>query len=392
MLSPICLCDRSAREAPSSPPTTSRLLFWNGHRRTVGYDCNSDTSEEQFLKSANKIVSALAIVAMAVLPGRGADPAESRAVMAYYESSGSQESLLSFYLDINQLPTDAFSVNAKGKISGSAPKTALEFARSKGMQTFATVSNFGKGDFDPKIAHSIITHPAIAQRTIVNLLDLVKDSGYSGINIDFESVPLHDRVAFTSFIHDVAGKMHAAGYLIVVSVPAELKDDPNDSWAGAFDFKSLGQDADILQLMTYDEHGPWGEPGPVAGLDWVEPCARFAASVVKSSKVSLGIQAYGYDWDTTHRKGVQVHWNQIPSLIASTGATPQWDTASSSPFFTYRSSDGSSHVVWYEDKTSIPLKSALAKTYHLAGISMFALGYEDKSFWLAVHSGLKNPD
>lgn len=343
-----------------------------------------------FVNRVKKFAIALAIAVLAILPLNAADPADSKAIMGFYESSGSYESLLSFYSYMNQLPTDTFSVNAKGKISGSTPKAALDFARSKGMLTFATVSNFGTKDFDPKIAHSILTHPAIRKQTISNLFQLVKAAGYSGINIDFESVPNHDRAPFSAFVHDVAQAMRSAGYVTVVSVPAELKDDPNDSWTGAFDFKVLGRDADILQLMTYDENGPWGAPGAVAGLNWVEPCVRFAVSVVKSGKVSLGIPAYGYDWDTTHGTGVQLKWKDIPALIASTGATPQWDAASSSPFFTYRGPEGSSHVVWYEDTQSIPLKSALAVSYNLAGVSMFALGFEDKTFWLAVHSGLRD--
>jgi spore germination protein len=211
--------------------------------------------------------------------------------------------------------------------------------------------------------------------------------GYTGVNIDFEAVPHRDRAEFTAFIRELATAMRAAGYLTVVSVPAELQDDPNDSWAGAFDFKALAPNVDILQLMTYDENGPWGPPGPVAGLDWVLPCVQFAVSVVPSAKISLGIPAYGYDWNLTKNTGVQVYWRQIPALITKSGAVPQWDVTSSSPYFTYTSANGSNHVVWYEDAQSIPLKSALTETYNLMGVSVFALGYEDQTFWEAITAG-----
>jgi spore germination protein len=339
-----------------------------------------------------KIVHALALAAALVLPLHAAGPAIPRAIMGYYESGGSYDSLVAFHSYINQLPTDTFGVNAAGKIHGNAPKAALDFAKSHSMLTFATISNFGASDFDPEIAHSILTHPAIAKQTILNLLELVQTDGYSGINIDFESIPHGDRAAFNAFMHAIAKKMRASGKMTVVSVPAEQKDDPNDSWTGAFDFKFLGKNVDVIQLMTYDQHGPWGKPGPVAGLDWVEPCVRYAASVVDSRKLSLGIPAYGYDWDKTHNTGVQLHWNKIQALIASTGATPQWDAASSSPFFDYQASDGSEHVVWYEDEKSIPLKSALVDSYNLAGVSMFALGFEDKTFWQAIHAGFKKQE
>ena len=84
---------------------------------------------------------------------------------------------------------------------------------------------------------------------------------------------------------------------------------------------------------------------------------------------------------------MQIHWKNTPALIAKVGAVPQWDAASSSPYFSYTADNGTSHVVWYEDTQSIPLKSALAVTYNLAGVSVFALGFEDQTFWEAVSAG-----
>ena len=286
-------------------------------------------------------------------------------------------------------PTDTWAIDARieGTSAGTAPASALASAQSHGMQTFATVSNFGNLGFVPIIAQHILEHPAIRAKAIQNMLAVLTTYGYTGINIDFEAVPHRNRAEFTAFIRELAQAMRPAGYLTVVSVPAELQDDPNNSWAGAFDFKALAPNVDILQLMTYDENGPWGPPGPVAGLDWVEPCVQFAVSVVPSAKISLGMPAYGYDWNLTKNTGVQVYWRQIPALLAKSGATPQWDVTSSSPYFTYTSSNGCNHVVWYEDAQSVPLKSALTETYNLMGVSVFALGYDDQTFWEAITAG-----
>jgi spore germination protein len=314
--------------------------------------------------------------------------AQSKAVMAYYENAASQSSLRAYAGYLNQIPTDTFAINAAGKISGTAPAKAMAFAQSHGMQTFATVSNFGRTGFVPGIAQSIVKNPEHSARAIQEMLRVVSTYGYSGVNVDFEAVPHRDRAAFSAFMQAVAQAMRAAGYLTVLSVPAELKDDPNDSWTGAFDFKALAPNVDILQLMTYDENGPWGPAGPVAGLDWVESCVQFAVAVVPPSKVSLGVPAYGYDWNLTRHTGVQVHWKSIPGLIAKMRAVPQWDAVSSSPYFNYTAPRGGSHVVWYEDGRSIPLKSALTAKYNLAGVSVFALGFEEQTFWDAIRSGL----
>ncbi len=329
------------------------------------------------------------IVVLSVVSSFGADaPANStKAIIAYYESSGSYAALVHFAPSLNQVATDTFGIDDQGNISGNAPDAALKVAHSNGMLTFATVSNFGKSDFSPHIAHLVLTNAKSRSRAIAGMLRVVKESGYSGVNIDFESIPRKDRAAFSSFVRTVSRRMHAAGYLNMVSVPAALNDNPYDSWTGAFDFKALGKSVDIFQLMTYDENGPWGPPGPVAGLDWVEACVKYAVSVVPPGKVSLGIPAYGYDWNLTAGTGVQVHWANIPALIAKTGGSPKWDTGTSSPYFSYQTEGGANHVVWYEDAASIPLKSALVVSYNLGGVSVFALGFEDQNFWDAVHAG-----
>jgi len=337
------------------------------------------------------ILTALLLAAVAL-------PAEERAatpkgatskkdVMVYFEGSGSSHSLTTFYKYFDQLPTDTFNTDIHGVVSGTAPASALAFARSKHMLTFATVSNFGATDFDPKIAHAVLTRGATKKKALQGMLRIVRANGYSGINLDYESVPHKDRAAYTAFVAALAKEMRAAGYLTVVSVPAELKDNPNDSWTGAFNFRAIGGTADIIQLMTYDENGPWGPPGPVAGKDWTEACVQFAVSVIPSAKISMGLPIYGYDWNLTKGTGVQVAWKDIPALIASTGATPLWDKTSSSPYFDYATTTGDNHVVWYEDSTSIPLKSAFAVTYNLAGVSAFALGFDDVNYWKAVHAG-----
>jgi spore germination protein YaaH len=310
------------------------------------------------------------------------------AYLAYYEEDGGSSSTALHQRNayFNQIATDSFAVNSSGKVSGDAPAADVKFAAGLGMQRYAVVSNFEGSDFNTSIAHAIVTKPKAITTMTAGMFDLMAANGYTGINIDFEAVDPKDRKAFSAFVDTVAKAAHAKGYQVAVSVPAELRDDPTDDWTGAFDFAALGQSADVIQLMTYDENGPWGDPGPVAGLDWVGSSVKYAVSVVPSSKVSLGVPAYGYDWDLTDStQSTQIPWTSIASTLQATGAVPQWDQATSSPHFTYTAS-GHKHVVWYENQQSLAAKSALVSDYALAGISVYALGMEDQAFWQALQS------
>ncbi|MDB5054635.1 MAG: spore protein [Bacilli bacterium] len=321
--------------------------------------------------------------------------ASSPVILGYYTpDQASDNSLSTNYSYITHMSTDTFNVNSQGNIVGTAPTNAISFAKSKNITTYACISNFGTTDFDSALAHTVLTNTTAKNNAISNLVNLVKNNGYKGVNVDFESVLKTDRTALSNFVRDLANSLRPLGYQTLISAPAKTVDNPNDDWSGAFDYASLGQNVDYVQVMTYDENGPWSAPGPVAGKDWMEQSLQFAVSTVPASKVLMGLPAYGYDWNLTTNNandGKQIAWKDIPALISSTGAVPQWDTATSSPHFTYTAGDGSNHVVWYENVQSITVKSGLYNTYHLGGISMWAMGLEDASFWQAVLSATPTP-
>ena len=149
-----------------------------------------------------------------------------------------------------------------------------------------------------------------------------------------------------------------------------------------------------MQIMTYDEHGPWGRPGPVSSIGWFTRCLDYALSVMPRERISIGLPAYGYDWNLRTKKGVTRKWKDIPALIAASKAVPKWDNATASPWFTYVDRRRQKHVVWYENVDSIQAKVRVAKARGV-GVSVWAMGLEGPaapgsvsvpSFWDAVYS------
>jgi spore germination protein YaaH len=316
----------------------------------------------------------------------------NRAVaLGYY--TGTQESyaaVQAFAGYINAVSSDVFAVQMDGSIAGGDDFDVLAFDQAHGIETYACVSNYnnapGVEDFDAALAHAaIVTHK---EAVIANLVALGKNGGYTGINIDFENLAYSanietDRAAFTSFIHDLALALHGQGLKLVISVPGKTADEPADTWGYPFDLAALGREADFIQLMTYDQHGPWGEPGPVAGADWVDQCLSYATSQMAAWKLLIGLPAYGYDWDRTAGMASSFAWTDVPSLLGRQGAKQYWDAGSSSPYLTYMK-NGRQHVAWYENAESIRIKAALVMQYGLAGVSMWSLGQEDANFWEAT--------
>lgn len=348
------------------------------------------------LKKA-RLLSAVALALSAAAFSACAEKkATARMVLGYY--AGDQavvyHSVTAFTRYLSAVSVARYSVDAAGAITGGLTNARLlPFARAHGIHTYVCAGNFGAGgDFDSAIGHSaIVTNKDLV---IKNLIALARSGGYEGVNLDFEAIKPPDRQAYGQFVADLSAGLHAEGLKLILSVPAETKDDTTDDWAGAFDYNLIGRYADLLQLMTYDEHGPaWSGPGPVAGADWLEDCVKYAVSVVSPAKLLIGLPAYGYDWDlTAHAKTgaypfSYVAWSKFGDWLSVPGAAQNWDGTALSPSVKY-TLDGHDHEAWFENTASIKAKTAVVKKYNLAGLSVWSLGQEDLSYWKAAMAGL----
>ena len=313
---------------------------------------------------------------------------QPKTVLGYYTGeSASTASVMSSGNPVNAVSMDQYDVDANGGLHGSLTQSVLDYDNQKGRDSYICVSNFGVTDFDPVIGHgALVTN---RETTVVNLVALAASKHPTGINLDFEGIYPTDRDAYTAFVIELTRALHTAGAKLMLSVPAKVIDDPGDDWSWPYDYKVIGQYADVIQVMTYDEHVPGDVPGPVAGSDWMKASLTYAASQITPEKILLGLPAYGYDWDTTDNSGTQVDFKGTTTLLNATGAVAQYDETSQSAFFDYTAMDGHAHEVWYDLPKGIQLKAAYVKSMGLGGVSMWALGFENRDFWKAVQAGLQ---
>jgi spore germination protein YaaH len=356
-----------------------------------------------FLAPVSHVVGAATTPAADGL-GAGTACLETVSLGYYTGDERSFEAVQQFAEYLTIVSADVYAVEFDGAIVGEDEFGVVDLCKAHGSEVYACVSNYNDdpdvGGFDAELARAaIVTH---RDAMIAGLVEIAQDGGYDGINVDFENLAYSrdigtDRAAFTTFIHDLAERLHSLGLKLAISVPGKTEDSVDDDWSYPFDCAALGEDADLLQLMTYDQHGPWSEPGPVSGADWVEDCVAYAVSLVDPAKLLIGLPAYGYDWNLTDSdpeswtySATSFPWADIPELFSKPGAVAHWDAASQSPYVTYTEL-GHRHEAWFENAASLQAKTALIAKYHLAGLSMWSLGQEDEAFWEATASAVASP-
>ena len=325
------------------------------------------------------------------------DAGEATLNLGYYTGSpDSYDSLIAHadYLDI--VSVDVYGLDSAGNLVGMDGYDVVHQIVLQDIDFYVCINNWNSAPsvdyFDPEMARIAIVDQR--QKMISQLVALAVEEGYKGVNIDFENLTwsadlTEPRREFTSFIQELAEKLHQSGKKLIISVPAKNSDDPNNDWAYPFDLAALGREADYLQLMTYDQHGPWSEPGPVSGVDWVEECLAYTTSIVEPEKMLIGLPAYGYEWnlDRCDAEGIceaaSVAWKYIPAMLARPNAHLMRDAGSVSPSLTYVKG-GQEYVTWFEDQISLQSKVSLISKYELKGLSVWALGMDDLEFWKIV--------
>lgn len=278
------------------------------------------------------------------------------------------------------------TLQADGTISDRGGKNhaaVVKFAQAHGSKVLLMINN-AKQDSDNPPVHTVLASADLRAQAIDNLEAYIKKYGLDGVNIDFEMVPAGDRDGLTAFMKELYGRLKPQGY--IVSIDVFPKTNEENDVAIAYDYAQLASYADRIIVMTYDNHGAWSGPGPIAPVDWVEDNLRYALKFIPKNKLYIGVAGYGYDWSS---KGVEsLEHGPIMDLASRFGATVTMDEAAKSPTFGYTGPDGVKHTIWFENSESLKYKLALVQKYDIAGAALWKLGEEDPGFWPVIRDKL----
>ena len=271
-----------------------------------------------------------------------------------------------------------FDTDGNVKLVDCEQSNTVSYANCNNIIPLAVVHNISNGNFNQELLHSVLIDGEKRSKLIDNILMMLIEHEFSGVNIDFENIKRDDKDLYSKFIRELKDTLTKYGYLTTISVPAKTSNTQTSSWNCGFDYEKLGSIVDYFMIMAYDEHYVSSNPGPVSSINWVKSILDYATKVVPPEKIILGLALYGYDW--SGNKGQAVGTKNISNLVNKNGANIEWDDLSKTPYFSYLK-DGVYHEVWYEDRQSLKLKIDLSNEYNLGGVGFWRLGLEEKKFW-----------
>ena len=222
---------------------------------------------------------------------------------------------------------------------------------------------------------------------LTNIINVMKEKGYQGINIDFENVLPEDRENYNQFLQRTVDRLHPEGYFVSTALAPKVSAEQQGLLYEAHDYEAHGRIADFVVLMTYEWGYRFGTPQAISPLNQIKRVLDYAVTVIPRDKIMFGFQIYARDWLLPHVQGQEAETFSQQEAIRRAlefGAAIQYDTIAQSPFFRYTDNEGRIHEVWFEDARSAQAKFDMVKDYHLRGISYWVLGYPFPQNWLLL--------
>ena len=255
-----------------------------------------------------------------------------------------------------------------------------EIIKASGVPVVAVVSNFSGDDFNGTPLHRILNDNAKKERLINQIIKVIQQNHFAGVNIDFEELQETSDETLVSFMRDLYARMHALKLLVTQDVSPFNSD---------YNYKELAKYNDYVFLMAYDEHNGGSEPGPISSQRYIEAALDEAVKKVDPHKLVLAIAGYGYDWPKGD-KGVDVTYAEALSIASESDAKVVFDTDSYNLHYSYSDENNVEHTVYFTDAATNYNTMRFASEYNVGGVALWRLGSADSRLWSFYNKDLSD--
>lgn len=284
----------------------------------------------------------------------------------------------------------SYEVNADGSLDEINDVPLIQAARNAGVAPLMVITNIGDdGGFDSDLASTILSSETIQDTLLDNVLRIMEEKNYFGLDIDFEYIYPSDRELYNNFLRKTVNRLRPLGYTVTTALAPKISATQQGTLYEAHDYPVHGELVDHVILMTYEWGYTYSPPMPVAPLNEIRRVLNYAVTVIPRRKILMGIPNYGYNWTLPFQPGTAAETisnTEAVNLALREGAAIQYDPIAQAPFFTYYDENGMQHEVWFEDARSILAKFTLANEFRLGGVSYWTINQYFPQNWLVLES------
>lgn len=274
-----------------------------------------------------------------------------------------------------------------------------------------------------------LADPAKRTAHVQDIVAIVVNNGYDGIDLDYEVFAFSDGSAswastqpnWTAFVTELGAALHGQGKQLFVTIPGPCSTTnkcggKNGYWV--YDMAGIAPAVDRIRIMAYDFHV--NGAGPIAPIDWVTAIVQYSVTVMDPAKLQIGVPTYGRSWTKKKANGnFQLSGNcptssqdskaysaltsksavndaDIAKVLAANGVPPtdvKWDDASQENYVEYDKvvnwSGGTCsarRIMWFVGPQAVLVRTQLVGTYGISAAAYWTVGGDDPAQWPLIRS------
>ena len=170
-------------------------------------------------------------------------------VWDYYEPGESAPKREGNIEGVNAVSPSFYQLNEDGTISKNVSKEYIEWAHFNNYKVWPTLSNVQLNNIDTM--SKILSTYDSRSNLIENIVRTLTENNVDGVNIDFENMYKEDKDKFSRFIIELSPRLRDVGMNICVDV---TEPDGSDTWSLCYNRNVIGNVADYIVFVAYDQH------------------------------------------------------------------------------------------------------------------------------------------
>lgn len=267
----------------------------------------------------------------------------------------------------------------------------LQTVRPFGVKPLLHLSTLTEqGNFSNELAQQMLNNEEAQENLINNVLAVIEEKGYSGLDIDFEFLPAEDNLKYPALISRFRQRLNPLGKIVLTALAPKTSADQRGLLYEGHRYREIGEASDGVLLMTYEWGYTYGPPLAVAPIEPVRRVIEYAITEIPPEKIFMGIPNYGYDWTLPFVQGESradsISNVEAVDIARRYGVEIQFDDYAKAPYFNYTDEEGRAHEVWFEDAESIREKLLLISEYNLRGAMYWNLMRPFPQNWAVLNS------
>lgn len=250
-----------------------------------------------------------------------------------------------------------------------------------------------RGERDPEMIYEILLNPEYQETHIQNMLKVMKEKGYYGLNITITYLTETNQVLYLNYLKRITSELNKEGFPVFVTIDPNLVIRDNQILFEKIDYSEYNNIINEAYLMKFFWGTQYGPPMPVSSIANIELYLNYIIQMIEPKKISIGFPVMGYDWKLPYIEGLSeanaITLDSAIALARDNNSTIYFDDVSKTPFFEYTLKTGievDQHIVWFVDARTINEIINLVIKNELKGTGLWNIMSYYPQAWLVVNT------